>query len=89
MFRHRELGLIQAYQIGVTLLMTVLFWGYFLVLDYALPGFGLTGFSDYFNYYLATTLGFQISFLSSRQHNIFSVSSGIVESHRFIWGHIV
>ncbi|MEI6278533.1 MAG: exopolysaccharide biosynthesis polyprenyl glycosylphosphotransferase [Verrucomicrobiae bacterium] len=89
MFQHRELGLIQAYQIGVTLVMTVLFWGYYLVLDNLIPGYSLTGFSNYFQYYLAITLGFQLSFLSSRQYDIFSVTSGIMESHRFIWPHMV
>lgn len=34
-------------------------------------------------------LGFQLSFLSTRQQDIFSVTSGIMESHRFIWPHMV
>lgn len=89
MFQHRELGLIQTYQIGVTLVMSVLFWGYFVVLNTMVPGFELTGFSNYFEYFLAITLGFQLSFLSSKQHDIFSVTSGIMESHRFIWPHMV
>jgi len=89
MFQHRELGLIQLYQIGVTVVMSVLFWGYFLVLDNMIPGFSLMGFSVYFEYFLAITLGFQLSFLSSKQHDIFSVTSGIMESHRFIWPHMV
>jgi exopolysaccharide biosynthesis polyprenyl glycosylphosphotransferase len=89
MFQHRELGLIQCYQIGVTLVMSALFWGYFVVLDTMVPGFALTGFSNYFEYFLAITLGFQLSFLSSKQHDIFSVTSGIMESHRFIWTHMV
>lgn len=89
MFRHRELGLIQSYQIGVTVLMTVLFWGYYLILEYAIPGMTLLGFRDYFWYYLAITLGFQLSFSTSKQHDIFSLSSGIVESHAFVWGHMV
>lgn len=89
MFQHRELGLIQSYQIGVTLVMSILFWVYYLVLDYFIPGFSLTGFSNYFEYFLAITLGFQLSFLSSKQHDIFSVTSGIMESHRFIWPHMV
>jgi len=89
MFQHRELGLIQSYQIGVTLVMSVLYWGYFLILDNLIPGFSLMGFSTYFEYFLAITLGFQLSFLSSKQHDIFSVTSGIMESHRFIWPHMV
>ena len=89
MFQHRELGLIQSYQIGVTLVMSALYWGYFLVLDNLIPGFSLMGFSTYFEYFLAITLGFQLSFLSSKQHDIFSVTSGIMESHRFIWPHMV
>ncbi|MFZ4775476.1 MAG: hypothetical protein ACOYM3_08950 [Terrimicrobiaceae bacterium] len=89
MFQHRELGLIQSYQIGVTLVMSGLFWIYFLILDCLIPGFSLTGFSNYFEYFLAITLGFQLSFLSSKQHDIFSVTSGIMESHRFIWPHMV
>ncbi len=89
MFQHRELGLIQSYQIGVTLVMSALYWGYFLVLDNLVPGFSLMGFSTYFEYFLAITLGFQLSFLSSKQHDIFSVTSGIMESHRFIWPHMV
>ena len=89
MFQHRELGLIQSYQIGVTMVMSVLYWGYFLILDNLIPGFSLMGFSTYFEYFLAITLGFQLSFLSSKQHDIFSVTSGIMESHRFIWPHMV
>jgi len=89
MFRHRELGLIQSYLIAATALMTILFWGYFLLLNSLSPSFSLTGFSDYFNYFLAITLGFQLSFMSSKQHDIFSMTSGIVESHLFIWGHMV
>ena len=81
--------MIQSYQIGVTLVMSVLYWGYFLVLDNLIPGFSLMGFSTYFEYFLAITLGFQLSFLSSKQHDIFSVTSGIMESHRFIWPHMV
>lgn len=89
MFRHRELGLIQSYLIAATALMTILFWGYFLLLNSLSPRFSLTGFSDYFNYFLAITLGFQLSFLSSKHHDVFSMTSGIVESHLFIWGHMV
>ncbi len=89
MFQHRELGLIQLYQLMVTLVMSALFWGYFLVLDNLVPGFSLMGFGTYFEYFLAITLGFQLSFLSAKQHDIFSVTSGIMESHRFIWPHMV
>lgn len=89
MFQHRELGLIQAYQLGATLVMTLLFWAYFLALHFLSPDFKLGGSSNYFEYYLAITLAFQISFLRSRHHDIFSVTSGILESHRFIWPHIL
>lgn len=90
MFQHRELGLIQAYQIGATLVMTILFWGYFFFLDHFISDFSLLGgFANYFEYYLAMTLAFQISFLRSKHHDIFSVSSGALESHRFIWPHIL
>jgi len=89
MFQHRELGLIQGYQIGATLLLTLLFWGYYLVLQYVISDQALTGFANYFEYYLAIALAFQISFLRSRQHDIFSVTSGVLESHRFIWPHIL
>lgn len=89
MFQHRELGLIQAYQVGATVIMAVLFWLYFLVLNYCIPGFSLAGFANYFEYFLAMILAFQLSFLSSKQHDILSVSSGIVESHRFVWPHIL
>src|SRR5882757_7108221 len=90
MFQHRELGLIQAYQIGATLVMTILFWIYFFFLNHFFEGFSLLGgFSNYFEYYLAMTLAFQISFLRSKQHDIFSVTSGMLESHRFIWPHIL
>lgn len=89
MFQHRELGLIQLYQIGVTLVMSGLFWGYFLILSFMVPGFSLAGSATYFEYFLAITLGFQLSFLSSKNHDIFSVTSGFMESHLFIWHHMV
>jgi len=89
MFQHRELGLIQAYQIGATVIMTLLFWGYFGVLEQLIPNFTLAGFANYFEYFLAIVLAFQISFLLSKQHDIFSITSGIVESHRFVWPHIL
>lgn len=89
MFQHRELGLIQAYQIGVTLVMAVVFWVYYLVLDRLVPAFGLTGFANYFEYFLATLLSFQVAFLVSKQTDILSVSSGILESHRLIWTPVV
>ncbi len=79
----------QAYQLGVTLAMTVMYWGYYLVLDNLIPGYSLTGSSNYFEYYLAVMLGFHLSFLSSKEYDIFSVTSGIMESHRFIWPHMV
>lgn len=69
--------------------MTLLFWAYFLALHFLSPDFKLGGSSNYFEYYLAITLAFQISFLRSRHHDIFSVTSGILESHRFIWPHIL
>ena len=89
MFQHRELGLIQAYQVGANALLTALFWIYYLILQYATPDRGLTGFANYFEYYLAISLAFQISFLRFKQHDIFSVTSGVLESHRFIWPHIL
>lgn len=89
MFQHRELGLIQSYQIGATIILTVLFWAYYLVMDLFVPGITLTGAADYFEYYLAITLAFQISFLLSKQNDVLSVSSGILESHRLIWPHIL
>lgn len=89
MFQHRELGLIQAYQIGVTLVMMVLYWMYFLVLDRLVPGVSLAGPANYFEYFLAMALAFQVAFLTSKQNDILSVSSGVVESHRLIWTPIV
>lgn len=89
MFQHRELGLIQAYQIGATIILTALFWAYYFVVDYLIPGMSLTGVANYFEYYLAITLAFQISFLLSKQNDILSVSSGVLESHRLIWPHIM
>jgi len=89
MFQHRELGLIQAYQVGASVVMTILFWIYYLALSTLIPNFTLTGFSNYFEYYLAMMLAFQLSFLSGKHTDILSVSSGIVESHRFVWPHVV
>ena len=89
MFQHRELGLIQAYQIGATIVLSILFWGYYLIVDQLVPGISLAGAADYFEYYLAVTLAFQISFLLSKQNDILSVSSGVLESHRLIWPHIL
>ncbi len=89
MFRHRELGLIQAYQVGITGLVTVLFWVYFLVLDHVVPGFQLHTWTNYLGYYAAIVVGLQISFSSAKNYDVFSVSSGIVESHRFVWPHMV
>jgi len=89
MFQHRELGLIQAYQIGATVITTLIFWIYYLVLDFSIPGFSLASFSNYFEYFLAIILAFEISFLLSKQHDVFSITSGIVESHRFIWPHVL
>ncbi len=89
MFQHRELGLIQAYQIGATIVLSILFWVYYLIMNYVVPGVVLAGVGDYFEYYLAITLAFQISFLLSKQNDILSVSSGVLESHRLIWPHIL
>lgn len=89
MFRHRELGLIQAYQVGVTGLVTVLFWTYFLLLDHVIPGIQLHTWTNYFGYYVAIVVGLQISFAGAKNYDVFSISSGILESHRFVWPHMV
>jgi len=88
MFQHRELGLIQGFQVGTTIILTILFWVYYFVMQYLVPGVSLASPENYFEYYLAITLAFQLSFMIARQHDILSVSSGVVESHRLIWPHI-
>jgi undecaprenyl-phosphate glucose phosphotransferase len=85
MFQHRELGLIQAYRTGATLIIAILFWGYFAIS----PQLVKTEFSGYFEYFLILVFGFQLSFLLSRNNDIFAIASGIFESHRFIWPHIL
>ena len=87
MFQHRELGLNQAYQIAATLVLTVLFWAYFWVLSTFIPHFSLTGVGNYFEYYVALILAFQVSLVNTRQQDIFSVNSGILESHRLVRPH--
>lgn len=89
MFQHRELGLVQAYQLGATLLLTLVFWGYYFIVHHLVPGVALVGISSYFQYYLAIALAFQISFSFSKQNDILSVSSGVLESHRLILPHIL
>ncbi len=88
MFQHRELGLIKSYQTAVLLLLTALFWGYFGILAHFVPQLSMEA-SNYFTYYLAIAFGFQISFLQSRQHDVLSVTSGVLESHRFISTHVL
>lgn len=88
MFQHREIGINQAYHLVSIVLLTVLFWAWFYCIQFLIPGHTLTGFANYFEYYLATILGFQVSFLSKRHQDIFSVSRGILESHRFVRPHI-
>ena len=85
MFQHRELGLIQAYRLGATVVMSAVFWAYLVALDLFDPSVSQAGFSSYFEYFLAMVLAFQIAFLTSRQNDILSVSSGFPESHRLIW----
>lgn len=89
MFRYRELGLTQAYQIGATLLLTALFWALYAVLDGRLPAVALGGPTSYVEYYVALILAFQISFLRSRHQDILSITSGLLESHRFVLPHIL
>lgn len=89
MFQHREIGLNQTYHVFSTLLLSVLYWVWFLVLEYIIPGYTLTGFSNYFEYFLAILLGLQVSFLSRNDRDIFSINRGILESHRFVRPHIL
>lgn len=89
MFQHRELGMVQAYQIGATLILAAVFWGYYFVLGRILPDFSAAGFQSYYEYFFVILFGFQVSFLSFRQRDILAVSTGIVESHRFIWSHML
>jgi len=88
MFQHRELGLNQAYQICCTVLISILYWAYYFFLNELVPTISLAGLGNYFEYFIALLLGFQISFLSKRQQDIFSVTSGVVESHRVVRPHI-
>lgn len=88
MFQHRELGLIQGYQLGTTIILTIVFWAYYFIMEYFIPGVALTAATNYFEFYLAITLAFQISFLITKHNDILSVSSGMVESHRLVWSHI-
>lgn len=71
------------------MLLSLLYWAWFGILGTRVEGFALTGFSNYFEYFLALILGFQISFLGRRQQDIFSVTSGILESHRLVRPHIL
>lgn len=89
MFQHRELGLVQAYQVGAAVVITVVFWVYFALLNSVIPSFSLAGLSNYFEYYLCILLAFHISFMRARQKDIFSITSGLLESHRFIRPHIL
>ncbi len=89
MFQHRELGLIQTYQLGATLLMTLLYWGWYFLLGRLGGGTMPEIFSEYLRFYFFLVLTFQVSFLRGRQYDIFSVSSGVTESHRFISPHLL
>ncbi|MCX7869333.1 MAG: hypothetical protein N2322_05210, partial [Terrimicrobiaceae bacterium] len=89
MFQHRERGLNQAYQIAASVVITLIYWGYFAILEFMVPGFALAGLANYFEYYLAIMLAFQVSSLSLQHQDIFAVASGILESHRVVWPHIV
>lgn len=89
MFQHRERGLNQAYQLAASALISLLFWGYYFFLEYAIPQFELAGVAFYFEYYLAILLAFQVSSLNLLQQNIFAVTSGILESHRVVWPHVI
>ncbi len=89
MFQHRELGLNQSYQFAASVVLTLVYWGWYVVLEALIPGFRLTGITNYFEYYLALILGFQVSFLNRRQQDIFSITSGILESHRIVRPHIL
>ena len=89
MFEHRELGLVQAYQIGSAIILAAVFWSYFAILNKCIPDFSLAGVQNYFEYLLCIELAFQISFLRARQKDIFSITSGLLESHSFIWPHVV
>jgi len=88
MFHHQEIGINQAYHVVSTLLLSVLYWFWFVFLQFIVPGYELTGVANYFEYFLAIILGFQVSFLTQRNQNIFSVNRGILESHRFVRPHI-
>lgn len=88
MFQHRELGLIQIYQLAVTVLVTIVFWLYFYTC-YELFGSSLgANYENYLEYFLAILLGLQFSFLRNKQSDIFSITLGVEESHRFISPHI-
>lgn len=88
MFQHSELGIYKAYHFVSCILLTILYWLWFAVLEFLLPNHALTGIGNYFQYYLAILLGFQVSFLSQRNQDLFSVTRGILESHRFVRPHI-
>lgn len=88
MFQHSELGVYKAYHFVSSVLLTLLYWMWFVCLEFLIPDHALTGIGNYFQYYLAILLGFQVSFLSQRNQDIFSVSRGILESHRFVRPHI-
>jgi len=85
MFQHRELGLIQAYRLGTSVVMSLFFWLYLFILDRFVPNISVSGFSSYFEFFLAMLLAFQVAFLTSKHNDILSVTSGFQESHRLIW----
>ncbi len=89
MFQHRERGLIQLYRLATALLLTVFFWGYYLLLQHGIEGIELVGAEVYLRYFVVILLSFQLSFLGSQVEDILSVSKGWVASHRFIAPHML
>jgi len=84
MFQHRGYGLIQAYQIGATFMLTVLFWVYYAALGHMITDFALGSVPNYVEYYIALMLGFQVATLRARQQDFFAITSGIIEANRFV-----
>ncbi len=89
MFQHRELGLVQAFQVCAAIVITLVFWGCYIGLrmgtSVILPGM----MPHYLSLYIFLILTLILSFLRSKQYDILSVSSGIMESHRFVWPHLL
>lgn len=79
----------QAYELLVTALLGASYWVYFLFLEYAVPGFSLLWTPSYVGYFLIIVLAFHTSMLRSKNQDVFALSSGLIESHRFTWPHMV